>query len=326
MHERLPVGKLGTVAQEMDLGTAKTYHLPDWHKLTHPERLNIIRQIAMMRGRDPRIARLAVSIVKASGARPRQYEKQAAALLKWVQDPKNCYYVNEPGERLQDPIYTLKAKHGDCDDQVLLLCSLFESLGMPWRLCLSGLDTAGKKIRYIEGADVPGGCKWVHVYCMVGTPPFNPTHWYFCECTIEKVPLGWDVLSGDKAYLPEMRKRTGPVRVIGAPSVQAGFRPASLPASENKSPAYKAAYGNVSALSAAVGASVGAELEDDTNLNWSKILLAVGTGVAVSVITQITLDWVRGTGGWKGKGSIGQRSQAQSAEMKKSRFHLPSLF
>lgn len=326
MHERLPVGKLGTVAQEMDLGTAKTYHLPDWHKLTHPERLNIIRQIAMMRGRDPRIARLAVSIVKASGARPRQYEKQAAALLKWVQDPKNCYYVNEPGERLQDPIYTLKAKHGDCDDQVLLLCSLFESLGMPWRLCLSGLDTAGKKIRYIEGADVPGGCKWVHVYCMVGTPPFNPTHWYFCECTIEKVPLGWDVLSGDKAYLPEMRKRTGPVRVIGAPSVQAGFRPASLPASENKSPAYKAAYGNVSALSAAVGASVGAELEDDKNLNWEKILLAVGTGVAVSVITQITLDWVRGTGGWKGKGSIGQRSQAQSDEMKKSRFRLPSLF
>jgi hypothetical protein len=326
LDQRLPVGELSTTAQEMDLGTAKTYHLPDWHKLSHPERLNIIRQIAMMRGRDPRIARLAVSIIKKSGARPRQYEKQAAALLKWVQDPKNCYYVNEPGERLQDPIYTIKAKHGDCDDQVLLICSLFESLGMPWRLCLSGLDPAGQKIRYIEGADVPGGCKWVHVYCMVGTPPFNPTHWYFCECTIEKVPLGWDVLSGDKAYLPEMRKRTGPVRVIGAPSVQAGFRPASLPASENKSPAYKAAYGNVSALSAAVGASVGAELEDDKNLNWSKILLAVGTGVAVSVITQITLDWVRGTGGWKGKGSIGQRSQAQSDEMKKSRFRLPSLF
>jgi len=326
LDQRLPVGKLSTTAEEMDLGTAKTYHLPDWHKLSHPERLNIIRQIAMMRGRDPRIARLAVSIVKKSGARPRQYEKQAAALLKWVQDPQNCYYVNEPGERLQDPIYTLKAKHGDCDDQVLLLCSLFESLGMPWRLCLSGLDPAGKKIRYIEGADVPGGCKWVHVYCMVGTPPFNPTHWYFCECTIEKVPLGWDVLSGDKAYLPEMKKRTGPVRVIGAPSVQAGFRPASLPASENKSPAYKAAYGNVSALSAAVGASVGAELEDDKNLNWEKILLAVGTGVAVSVITQITLDWVRGTGAWKGKGSVGQRAKAQSGEMKKSRFHFPSLF
>jgi hypothetical protein len=326
LDQRLPVGKLSTTAQEMDLGTAKTYHLPDWHKLSHPERLNIIRQIAMMRGRDPRIARLAVSIVKKSGARPRQYEKQAAALLKWVQDPQNCYYVNEPGERLQDPIYTLKAKHGDCDDQVLLLCSLFESLGMPWRLCLSGLDSNGQKIRYIEGADVPGGCKWVHVYCMVGTPPFKPTHWYFCECTIEKVPLGWDVLSGDKAYLPEMRKRTGPVRVIGAPSVQAGFRPASLPASENKSPAYKAAYGNVSALSAAVGASVGAELEDDKNLNWEKILLAVGTGVAVSVITQITLDWVRGTGAWKGKGSIGQQSQAQSGEMKKSRFHFSSLF
>lgn len=309
----------------MDLGTAKTYHLPDWHKLSHPERLNIIRQIAMMRGRDPRIARLAVSIIKKSGARPRQYEKQAAALLKWVQDPKNCYYVNEPGERLQDPIYTLKAKHGDCDDQVLLLCSLFESLGMPWRLCLSGLDSNGQKIRYIEGADVPGGCKWVHVYCMVGTPPFKPTHWYFCECTIEKVPLGWDVLSGDKAYLPEMKKRTGPTRVMAAPRAASGFRPAQLPQGDKQSPAYNAAYGNVSALSAAVGASVGAELEDESSLNWEKILLAVGTGVAVSVITQITLDWVRGTGAWKGKGSMGQRVETEDKGAKSGLFSLFTL-
>lgn len=309
----------------MDLGTAKTYHLPDWHKLSHPERLNIIRQIAMMRGRDPRIARLAVSIIKSSGARPRHYEDQAAALLRWVQDPKNCFYVNEPGERLQDPIYTLKAKHGDCDDQVLLLCSFFESVGLPWRLCLSGIGPDGKKIRYIEGSDVPGGCKWVHIYCMVGTPPFNPTHWYFCECTIEKVPLGWDVLSGDKAYLPEMKKRTGPTRVIGAPKAHAGFRPASLPASANQSTAYQAAYGSsVSALSAAVGASVGAELEEQKKLDYQKILLAIGTGVAVSVITQITLDWVRGTGGWKKSGSLRQRVKKESDAVKSSLFHLPS--
>ncbi len=325
MDQRLPEGKMSATAQEMDLGTAKTYHLPDWHKLSHPERLNIIRQIAMMRGRDPRIARLAVSIIKKSGARPRQYEKQAAALLKWVQDPQNCYYVNEPGERLQDPIYTLKAKHGDCDDQVLLLCSLFESLGMPWRLCLSGLDSNGQKIRYIEGADVPGGCKWVHVYCMVGTPPFKPTHWYFCECTIEKVPLGWDVLSGDKAYLPEMKKRTGPTRVMAAPRAASGFRPAQLPQGDKQSPAYNAAYGNVSALSAAVGASVGAELEDESSLNWEKILLAVGTGVAVSVITQITLDWVRGTGAWKGKGSICQRVETEDKGAKSGLFSLFTL-
>jgi hypothetical protein len=67
-----------------------------------------------MRGRDPRIAKLALKVIRQSGAKPREYEKQAAALLKWVQDPKNCYYINEPGERLQDPIYTIKVKHGDC--------------------------------------------------------------------------------------------------------------------------------------------------------------------------------------------------------------------
>jgi hypothetical protein len=316
LSQRLPVGQLSTTAQEMDLGSAKTYHLPEWHKLTHPERLNIIRQIAMMRGRDPRIARLAVSIIKKSGARPRQYEKQAAALLKWVQEPQNCFYVNEPGERLQDPIYTIKAKHGDCDDQVLLLCSFFESVGLPWRLCLSGIGPSGEKIRYIEGADVPGGCKWVHIYCMVGTPPFNPKHWYFCECTIEKVPLGWDVISGDKAYLPEMQKRTGPVRVVRAPKAPPRFRAASIPAQKNRSPAYEHAYGApVSALSAAVGASVGEAVETSTGLNWEKILLAVGTGVAVSVTTQLMLDWVRGQGAFRSK-----------AEKKKSSFDPKKLF
>jgi hypothetical protein len=111
----LPVHELNTSANELNLGSAKVYHLPDWHKLSHPERLGVMRQIAKMRGRDPRIAKLALSIIRRSGAKPRQYEKQASALLKWVQNPKNCYYINEPGERLQDPIYTIKVKHGDCD-------------------------------------------------------------------------------------------------------------------------------------------------------------------------------------------------------------------
>jgi transglutaminase-like putative cysteine protease len=315
----------------MDLGTAKTYHLPDWHTLSHPQRLKVIRQIAMMRGRDPRIARLAVSILRKAGTRPRQYERQAAALLKWVQDPKNCYYVNEPGERLQDPIYTIEAKHGDCDDQVLLLCSFFESLGMPWRLCLSGRGPNGEKLRYVEGADVPGGAQWVHIYCMVGTPPFKPTHWYFCECTIEKVPLGWDVLSGDKAYLPEMKKRTGPTRMIGAPRASPGFRPASVPPKRNISPAYAEAYGggairNTSALISAVSGAVGEETGSSSGgVEWQKIGAAVMTGVAVSVFAQLALDWVRGKGVWEGSGSIAQRVEKPSEHIGKSRLIHPSL-
>jgi transglutaminase-like putative cysteine protease len=155
----LPVHELNTSANELNLGSAKVYHLPDWHKLSHPERLGVMRQIAKMRGRDPRIAKLALSIIRRSGAKPRQYEKQASALLKWVQNPKNCYYINEPGERLQDPIYTIKVKHGDCDDMVLLLCCLFEAVNLPWKQVLSGQGPKGK-IRYIEGERVPSGVAW----------------------------------------------------------------------------------------------------------------------------------------------------------------------
>ena len=62
----MPVKQLRTGAKEMDLGDAKVFHLPDWNKLSHPQRLAVLRQIAMMRARDPRIAKLAVSIFKAS--------------------------------------------------------------------------------------------------------------------------------------------------------------------------------------------------------------------------------------------------------------------
>lgn len=239
---RLPVDKLSTTTKELNMGSAKVYHLPNWHDMTHPERLEVMRQIALMRGRDPRMAKLALSIIRKSGAKPREYEKQAAALLKWVQDPKNCYYINEPGERLQDPIYTLKVKHGDCDDMSLLLCCLFESVNLPWRYVLSGRQQ-GKKIRHIEGAPVPQGVGWAHVYCMVGTPPFNPNRWYFCEPTVQGVPLGWDVVSGDSKYLPEMRKRGGPQAVMRAPKAPFGFRPPPLPPASRRSPAYAMVYG-----------------------------------------------------------------------------------
>ena len=131
---RLPVEQLPARLKALDLAGTEVHHLPDWKGYEDPKRLAIIRHIAMMRGRDPRIASLAVDIIKKAKAKPRQYKKQAAALLKWVQDPKNIYYVNEPGERLQDPIFTIKQGWGDCDDQVMVLCALFESIrgqGLP---------------------------------------------------------------------------------------------------------------------------------------------------------------------------------------------------
>lgn len=302
---RLPVDKLRTNAEELDLGGAKVYDLPAWDGLSHPERLAVIRQIAEMRGKDPRIARLAVAIVNGRRVRPRDFKRQAAALLKWVQDPKNVYYMNEPGERLQDPIYTLRAKHGDCDDQVALLCAFFESCRLPWRLVLSGVrkDAAGnpQKVRYIEGQPVPLDVAWNHIYCMVGAPPYNPKVWWFAETTIQGVPLGWDVISGSRRYLPRVfRKYQGPVRVEGArrPLFQSRKK---LPPANQRSPAYAAAYGDafqpsqpsdygISALGPIVGASLAAEAGGAAGTKKEKeqgIAFGIASGVAVALLAGI---------------------------------------
>ena len=303
---RLDVEQLPARLKVLDLAGADVYHVPDWKSMADPERLKFLRKISMMRGRDPRIASLAVDIIKKANVKPRDFKGQSAALLRWVQDPKNVYYVNEPGERLQDPIYTLKVKYADCDDQVLLLCALFESIRLPWRLVIAG-KCKGKKVRFIEGGRYPLGCTWFHIYCMVGTPPFAPKKWYFCETTIDKVPLGWDILAGDKGYLPEGEAPTRePARVLLPARAPSGFRPSMLPPPANRSPAYALAYAGagtftMSPVGAAVGASIASDMEKSATragvkaklLDVEKLLPGIVTGVVVSVAVQLALDWLR---------------------------------
>ena len=90
----------------LNLGNPRTFEIPNWHRDSQTNRMAFLREVAENSGRDPRVAHLAVQILKASGVQPRQYKEQAQALLKWVQT--NIYYVNEPNERLQDPLYTVK--------------------------------------------------------------------------------------------------------------------------------------------------------------------------------------------------------------------------
>lgn len=290
----LPTTNLNTASQQLDLDAGDSvYHLKDWHKLSHPERLAVIRKVAEARGRDPRIARLAVDIVRRK-AKPREYKKQAEALLKWIQDPKNFYYVNEPGERLQDPIYTLKVKHGDCDDAVLLFGALAESLKLPWKLVISGRNASTKKkVRYIEGERVPRGVRWSHIYAMVGAPAFNPTEWWFAEPTLQGVPLGWDVVDGDSKWLPEMNVHRGKPRINKAPSPGLFHRPA---VQVNPSPAYFESKGlnpDLAGANALVGAAVGgatsADMSEEGLPSPKRVMVSILTGVGVAVGTQVSL-------------------------------------
>ena len=200
---------------DLDRGP-RVHHLPTWKTKDDPTRIRALRQIALTAGRDPRLATLAVSIVRGdpsawgrriAGAPPRNTRRQSELLLKWVQD---LYYVNEPGERLQDPLYTAQKGYGDCDDLAMLLAALLESLRIPWRYVLSGRTSRGKMVRWIEGQPRKRA-KWAHIYLTIGDRPFQrrvTKRWSFAEPTVRNVPLGWDVVQSVKTHgkviLPEL--------------------------------------------------------------------------------------------------------------------------
>jgi len=180
-------------------GGSELYHLPDWGKLGHAGRVGQIRKLITAYSRDPRVRNLAISILRQAGTKPRDYKGQAAALLRWVQDPANVFYVNEPNEQLQSPLATVEMKSGDCDDLAILLASMLGAIRLSNRLVLSGRGPGGKMVRWIEGRGKPSRrVKYSHIYLCVGTPPFRPTQWFFMETTAIK-PLGWDVVQADAA-------------------------------------------------------------------------------------------------------------------------------
>jgi transglutaminase-like putative cysteine protease len=193
---------LNTTVRPIPLDTPKVFDLPAFDGYGDPRKMEVISKIAEQYGRDPRLATLAVSIFRQYGVKPRDYKGQAAALLKWVQ--KNIYYVNEPDERLQEPTYTLRVRYGDCDDEAILLYALYRSVRLPAKLVISGVNRAGKKVRYVQGdPNYPPGVSWAHIYVAVGDKPYGKCNWYFAEPTMD-VPFGWDVVSHSTDAMPEM--------------------------------------------------------------------------------------------------------------------------
>jgi hypothetical protein len=268
-------GAVGVAAKTnpIQLAQPKTYHIEGWSRMSDVQRLKVIRSVALRRGRDPRIATLVIGIIRAAGVQPRDYLGQARCLLNWVQTPSNVYYVNEPGERLQDPLYTLKVRYGDCDDLALLLCCFFESIKLEWKLVISGRQrVTNKKVRHVEGGPVPPNAMWSHIYCCVGDRPFTPKKWYFCEPTL-RVPLGWDVVDGDASALPEMGG-SGVVSRVG----------------RQLAGAFGSVFGGGGSAGAAVAATLADEAETGKRVNWRGVSVAVLTGVTTSVISQVILE------------------------------------
>jgi len=173
--------------------------LADWDLKSEPQRLAFMRGVSESASQDPRLKEQVVAILTGSdGFLARAYEEHLAKLLAWTQ--QNVRYVNEKGEVIQDPLYTLQQKYGDCDDQVVLLASMVDSLGYPWWFTLAGKDAAGNTYRWVEGQPKPlsksfSPIEWVHIYLLAGWPPFGePAEFRWMDPTIGEAPLGYDVI------------------------------------------------------------------------------------------------------------------------------------
>lgn len=263
-------GTLGTSVQKVDMGDPKVYDLPAFDGYQDPKKMDVISKIAENAARDPRMATVAVNILREAGVRPRDYKGQAEAILKWVQNPKNIYYVNEPDERLQDPFYTLRVRLGDCDDVAILVYALARSIRLPARLVISGVDRMKRKRRYIQGEPhFPRDVQWSHIYLQIGDRPYGTPTWYYAEPTL-RVPLGWDVVDGDASLMPEM----GGSGFAGTTSTG--------------STAGGAAGGAVAAV-----ASGNLDPNQFLGLNWKAIGSSILIGTMIAISTDITLTWLR---------------------------------
>jgi transglutaminase-like putative cysteine protease len=82
------------------------------------------------------VRNLAVSIVRDYDNSPGGRLRRAAAIFEYVR--ANISYVPDPvsGDYVARPKETLECRGGDCEDQAILLASLYDAVGFPVRLVL----------------------------------------------------------------------------------------------------------------------------------------------------------------------------------------------
>lgn len=192
-------------------------HLTGWFRWSDQRKLKVLRQLAEDYGRDPKL-RLFVATNVIRGVPDRDYRGQAAAILRWVQT--NVRYLNESGEQLQSPWYTIRNKVADCDDMAILMGAMAYSIALPFRYALAGRTPgpSAKVVRWCEGErQTFRGTSFYHIFLQLGVagpfPAGGPKNqnWLSAEPTIKGLPLGYDVtVNGVPPQLREMRQSQVP--------------------------------------------------------------------------------------------------------------------
>jgi hypothetical protein len=170
-----------------------------WYRMHPRQHADLLRSVVSAYGEDPEMRVFVAGLLRTSGVAPREYTRQAAYLLAWVQ--QNIYYTNEPGECIQSPWFTIRNKTGDCDDLAILLATFYDCIGLEYKFAMAG-KAGGRPVRWVEGEWFDPDMEIAHIYVIVGTPALNPNTWYPAEPTVKGLELGWDVvLHGTKPGL-----------------------------------------------------------------------------------------------------------------------------
>lgn len=113
--------------------------------------IEIISNIVNESLKRPDVRLLAHRILREAGLSSRDGYKVASALTDWVR--KHIRYVKDPigVETVQSPEVTLKITSGDCDDHVVLISALMQSIGIPIRYVVVGRNRQQFSHIYIQG-------------------------------------------------------------------------------------------------------------------------------------------------------------------------------
>lgn len=116
-----------------------------------------MRDLIRIGRRNPQVIALARHLV--SGLPSKDYSGEARAIFEYVRD--RIRYVRDPVdvEALSDPIATLNMGSGDCDDKVVLLCSLLNAIGHETRMIAMREDRNGPYCHVY--AETKLGTRWI---------------------------------------------------------------------------------------------------------------------------------------------------------------------
>ncbi len=143
------------------------------------ETLRLMRAMVNAAKVDPAIVNAAHSLIYLQP----QFDEiaEVRAIFDFVR--QSVRYVRDVNgvETLCDPAKTLQRMSGDCDDQTMLLCALFESIGYPTRFVMTAYDSDA----------------WQHVYCQVQVVG----QWINCDPIEPTASLGFAYPSPRRTYV-----------------------------------------------------------------------------------------------------------------------------